>query len=49
MCLGAPQHKEPFPMRELARWRQSHIDEAELEGIPNPESKVRKKKASKKK
>jgi hypothetical protein len=37
MTLGATQHKESVPMREQARRRQLHIDQAELEGTTNPD------------
>jgi hypothetical protein len=44
MSLGATQHKESVPLREQARRRQLHIDQAELEGIASRDVRRRKKK-----
>ena len=44
MSLGAHQHKEKVPMREQARRKRLHEEQAELEGIHKRDTKRKKKK-----
>jgi hypothetical protein len=43
MTLGAHQHKESVPLREQARRRQLHLDQAELGSVRMPEKKSKKR------
>lgn len=49
MTLGAHQHKEKVPMRELARRKRLHEEQADLEGIHKKDTIPIKKKTKKNK